>query len=283
MKLSIVNGERREPEKGLLGNCIGCEQPMIAKCGPIKIWHWAHKSSCVCDHWWENETEWHRNWKNNFPIEWQEIRHRAENGDWHIADVKTNQGHTIEFQHSFLKQEERQSRNKFYGSNLIWVVDGLKRKNDRSHFELALKEAKQIAPNLPLIQLQPQASNCPLLRDWSECTGFVFFDFGMDFPLWCLLPKSSRGHQYLLPYIRQNFVALHKELLNGRGYSDLEKYLNDLVFAFENPQQIQPQQTPVINRPSPQRQIAIAPSTNVRALYNYITRPPQTSRRRFRF
>lgn len=104
MKLSIVNGERREPEKGLIGSCLGCGQPMIPKCGSIKIWHWAHKSSCECDHWWENETEWHRSWKNNFPKENQEIRHKDDaTGEWHIADVKTKHGHVLEFQHSFLK------------------------------------------------------------------------------------------------------------------------------------------------------------------------------------
>ena len=281
MKLSIVNGERREPEKGLFGNCIGCGQPTIAKCGTINIWHWAHKSHCECDHWWENETEWHRAWKNNFPVEWQEIRQKADSGEWHIADIKTTHGHIIEFQHSFLKQDERQSRNAFYGTDLVWVVDGLKRKNDRSHFELALKASKRIHPNLELFQTQLGFDDCPLLRDWSECKGLVFFDFGLDFPLWCLLPKSSQGNQYLLPYQRQNFVTLHKALLNGRGYSDLEKYLNDLVIFYENPQQIQ--QTVVINRPSSQRQIVISPGTKARELYNYITRPQRGNRRRFRF
>jgi competence protein CoiA len=47
---------------------------MIARCGSQRIHHWAHKNkSEQCDHWWENETEWHRNWKASFPVDWQEI------------------------------------------------------------------------------------------------------------------------------------------------------------------------------------------------------------------
>ncbi len=37
MKFSLVNDERREAEKGLTGKCIGCGQPTIPKCGPIKV------------------------------------------------------------------------------------------------------------------------------------------------------------------------------------------------------------------------------------------------------
>ncbi|MCB0386828.1 MAG: hypothetical protein KDD43_15645, partial [Bdellovibrionales bacterium] len=91
MKYSMVDGERREAEKGLVGSCVGCGGPMTPKCGPKKVPHWAHRSLTKCDHWWENETPWHRDWKNNFPAECQEIRHKAEDGEWHIADVKTKQ------------------------------------------------------------------------------------------------------------------------------------------------------------------------------------------------
>ena len=95
---------------------------MIAKCGEIKIWHWAHKSRRHCDHWWENETEWHRAWKGLFPDHWQEVVQEDENGVRHIADVKTDQGWVIEFQHSLIKPEERRSRDAFY-SKLVWLVD----------------------------------------------------------------------------------------------------------------------------------------------------------------
>jgi len=58
----------------------------------------------MCDNWWENETQWHRDWKNHFPVEWQEVVQIAEDGEKHIADVKTSEGWVVEFQHSYLKQ-----------------------------------------------------------------------------------------------------------------------------------------------------------------------------------
>lgn len=281
MKLSIVNGERSEPEKGLVGICIGCGQPMIAKCGPIKIWHWAHKSECECDHWWENETEWHRAWKNNFSSECQEIRHKADNGEWHIADVKTAQGHIIEFQHSFLKSEERQARNKFYGNNLVWVVDGLMRKKDRLQFEIILKNAKQITQNFSLVRLPSVFDECSILKEWSECNGPVFFDFGIELPLWCLLPKSSTSARYVGPFSRQIFVELHngKLTMNGQNFSELLTVLNDLVFAYENPKQAFVRQTQVqhIQQSVRQRQIMIPQNPTKKQLY-YLNRTPRRGR-----
>ena len=72
MKFALSNDERIEASKGAKGVCPSCGSELIAKCGEIVIHHWAHKKKCD-DYWWENETQWHRNWKNKFPDEWQEI------------------------------------------------------------------------------------------------------------------------------------------------------------------------------------------------------------------
>lgn len=101
MKYAIVNNQKVEAEKGLKGFCPICQQPVIAKCGTYKINHWAHKSIMHCDKWWENETEWHRQWKDTFPKEWQEIVSIDEKtGEKHIADIQTSSGMVVEFQHS---------------------------------------------------------------------------------------------------------------------------------------------------------------------------------------
>ena len=99
----------------------------VAKCGDIRVRHWAHKGHLVCDPWWENETKWHRDWKDHFPTNWQEVVHRAADGERHIADVTTGEGWVIEFQHSYLRPEERRSRDAFY-PKLI----GLAEKSDSS-------------------------------------------------------------------------------------------------------------------------------------------------------
>lgn len=45
-----------------------------------------------------------------------------ESGEKHIADVKTDSGWVLEFQHSNINPKERLSRNSFY-PKLVWVVD----------------------------------------------------------------------------------------------------------------------------------------------------------------
>lgn len=103
---------------------------MIARCGEIITWHWAHSPRRRCDPWWENETEWHRKWKNYFPEQCQEVIHfDEETGEKHIADIKTDRGIVIELQHSSMKPDELRSREQFYES-MVWVVDGSPFKNN---------------------------------------------------------------------------------------------------------------------------------------------------------
>src|SRR5437016_211255 len=110
MKFATVENQRVEATvSGARGVCF-CGAELIAKCGTVRINHWAHKGDRLCDPWWE-ETEWHRTWKNQFPVAWQEIGQKSENGEWHFADVKTDRGWVLEFQHSHLKPEERLARN----------------------------------------------------------------------------------------------------------------------------------------------------------------------------
>lgn len=119
----MVDGNRVEAFAKGRGICPLCNLVMIAKCGQRHINHWAHHRDRNCDPWWENETEWHREWKNKFPEECREVSHTADNGEIHRADVKTHTGIIIEFQHSNMSDEERISREEFY-KNLVWVIDG---------------------------------------------------------------------------------------------------------------------------------------------------------------
>ena len=114
MKFADIECQRREAQPGLSATCPSCRAAVIAKCGEHRVWHWAHRGVRVCDPWWEPETEWHRAWKNEFPADWQETVHFAQSGEKHVADVKTQSGMVLEFQHSFLKAEERAARESFY-------------------------------------------------------------------------------------------------------------------------------------------------------------------------
>ena len=77
----------------------------------------------MCDHRLENETQWHRDWKNGFPQEWQEVVRFADSGEKYIADVKTPSGLEIEFRNSSINPEEISSREQFY-RHMIWIADG---------------------------------------------------------------------------------------------------------------------------------------------------------------
>jgi len=218
MKYGLVNGIRTEAFKGGKGLCQSCSSELIAKCGEIKVHHWAHKGNRNCDIWWENETEWHRTWKNNFPKEWQEVVQFDEKGEKHIADVKTKSGWVLEFQHSYLKPQERNARNHFY-TKIAWVVDGLRRKTDRVQFEKIIKESS----NAPVGGVNIRQVNFPeesrLLNEWMHSGVPVFFDFYElnKTALWLLLPIKIKGAAYLKLFSREEFIKIHNE----NGFDEL--------------------------------------------------------------
>lgn len=221
MKFAIISGTKEEATKGATASCQFCGSELIAKCGEIKIHHWAHKSKRNCDPWWENEGEWHRAWKNEFPIKWQEVIHHDDNGEKHIADIKTGTDWVVEFQHSYLKPEERRSRNAFY-KKLVWVVDGSKRKTDKKQFAKILKEESiKIIDNPPTIKVRfPE--ECRLFNEWGNSNSLVFFDFTGDKEtdnslLWLLYPHMQSGNIYLSYISKSGFI----ELSNDYGFEKL--------------------------------------------------------------
>ena len=184
---------------------------MIAKCGPRRIWHWAHFGERKCDVWWEPETDWHRDWKNQFEHTWQEVPHAATDGEKHIADVKTPHGLVIEFQRSFLNQQEL-SREAFYRP-MVWVVDGTRLKRARKRFFDAV--ARGPFPN-PDVFVTHFVEEC-LPVEWLDSSVPVYFDFGdgnePDDPflierpvLWCLLPQRAMGNAVIVAVAKELFV-----------------------------------------------------------------------------
>ncbi|EHQ29718.1 competence protein CoiA [Mucilaginibacter paludis] len=123
MEYALVNGVRVSASAGLQGSCPACGNAVIARCGKVKVHHWAHQHLPDCDIWSEPETPWHRAWKARFPEAWQEVPFTdPETGEIHRADVHTPGGVTLEFQHSPISVTELGSRNAFY-KKLVWIVD----------------------------------------------------------------------------------------------------------------------------------------------------------------
>jgi competence protein CoiA len=238
MKFALVNGQRQEAQPNLSGKCRACDAPMVAKCGERKIWHWAHKGKRLCDPWWENETEWHRTWKGQFPDSWQEVVHPAENGIKHIADVKTDRGWVIEFQHSYIKPEERRSRDTFY-PKLIWVVDGTRRKRDGEQFAKALNEGTPVGTKSPVRRVL--SDKCGLLCEWVGSNVPIFFDFGGQHVLWWLLARHHDGPAYVGPFSRADFIQIHRggESQMACDFDELVKDLGKLATDYESNLQAQ--------------------------------------------
>jgi hypothetical protein len=211
MKFALVNGQRQEALPTLSGTCPACGHPMLARCGEVRVSHWAHRGSRSCDPWWENETEWHRSWKAKFPDTWQEVVHKAESGERHIADVKTDHGWVIELQHSPIEPEERRSRDAYY-QKLVWVVDGVRRKRDRKQLLRAWEESVGVGPmgRESPIRKAFFPEECALLREWGSSDAPIFFDLGDEQELWWLL-KSVAGSAYVTRFSRTDFIELHRD------------------------------------------------------------------------
>jgi hypothetical protein len=210
MQYADIEGVRREAQPDLVGKCPDCGHAMVAKCGQQRVWHWAHWKSKDCDPWWEPETEWHRSWKNQFPVAWQEIGHIAQSGERHRADVKTEKGLVLEFQYAALSETERVSREEFY-PRLIWVVHAGRRLRDRKKF-FALLRPVRVASQLPTFTIH-RADGSALLRDWGKSCAPVYFDFGEteQAALWRLYPHSGDVSAYVTPVARAEFVKAHRD------------------------------------------------------------------------
>jgi len=213
MKYALTNNARTEATKGAIGTCPNCGSELVAKCGVIKVNHWAHKGIRSCDPWWENETEWHRAWKNNFSTDWQEFTFADSlTGEKHIADVRTVHGQVIEFQHSYLDSIERAKREAFY-KNMIWIIDGTRLKRDYSRF-LKGKAGFRSTKITGLFSHDFPDECFP--SAWLGSTVPVVFDFkGMetissekDFrnDLYCLFPKSNRRESFVALLSRQSLI-----------------------------------------------------------------------------
>lgn len=128
MNIAIKNNTRIEAAPNEMATCPTCGSDVVSKCGNIKVWHWAHKS-IDCDHWSEPESRWHKEWKNKFPFDWQEVvmgKHRA--------DIKTPTS-VIEVQASSISPQDILDRESFYG-DMLWILKG---EDFEDNFELRRK------------------------------------------------------------------------------------------------------------------------------------------------
>jgi competence protein CoiA len=114
---AIHNNEKILASPKKVGLCPGCGGEVVAKCGNVNAWHWAHAVK-DCD--WDSkpETEWHLSWKKVFPADWCEVNYQNLR-----ADVRFPSGFVIELQNSHISTEDICLREITYGK-MIWVING---------------------------------------------------------------------------------------------------------------------------------------------------------------
>lgn len=115
MIYAIQDGNRVPATPRSRGTCPLCGGETVAKCGPITVWHWAHRA-VDCDEWAEPDSQWHTDWQSRFPVDSQEV----PIGN-HRADVFIN-GTVVEIQHSGISATEMRQRERHYGA-MIWIFD----------------------------------------------------------------------------------------------------------------------------------------------------------------
>ncbi|EGQ8234446.1 hypothetical protein GWA11_22195 [Vibrio parahaemolyticus] len=146
LKYALVDNVRTEAFPNGRGICPSCYRETQSKCGLKNAHHWAHLPNQNCGAFWENETQWHRDWKSYWDDKYQEIVQRDSlTNEKHIADVLVpidsfDSGSecnnlAIEFQNSPMSEVELISRESFY-KNMIWVVNG---ESFKSNFRLGAK------------------------------------------------------------------------------------------------------------------------------------------------
>jgi len=213
MQLALVDGLRLEAFSGGRGLCPICGSEVIAKCGPRIMHHWAHYRPKECDPWWENETPWHRDWKNLFPIECLEVSHTAHDGEIHRADIKTPTGIIVEVQHSSMTDAERQSRELFYG-NLAWILDGSKFTNNFDIYHRLPHPTSETARDLVWAKAR---------RHMNGANSGIFFLFSE--PKWIVRVS-----------LRQKYAAggyIRSRRYNSRSISRTVGTINSIGYALE--------------------------------------------------
>jgi hypothetical protein len=233
MRFALIENNRTEAQPKLSGLCCCCSMPVVAKCGNRKIWHWAHKSKKDCDNWWEPETEWHRNWKEEYLIEWQEKSFYDKiTNEKHIADVFTSNKLVIEFQHSNIHSQERTSREQFY-KNMVWVVDGTRLKRDFPRFLKEWKSCDVYETEKKRIFKVMFPEYC-FPEVWLKSSVPVVFDFlgdgtlvdseGLRNNLYCLFPQNDQ-HTYVAVFSRKAFI---ETTINGEWSVRIQEFIKDI-------------------------------------------------------
>jgi len=200
MQFALVDNISTEASPGLKGICPGCRAPLIAKCGDIKIWHWAHLSA-DCDPWHEPETAWHRDWKNCFPSNCREKSHFNHRADVIYGDQ------VFEFQHSSISPHEIEERENLWlqlYDAMYWIIDA---KSFQDNFDFRTIETKQLFRVVSFRWKYPR-------KCWFTSSAYLLFDLGSEIleikKLHDSLPCGGYGYLHPKKHFKNRMLSLLK-------------------------------------------------------------------------
>ncbi|MBB3697737.1 hypothetical protein KMW28_06070 [Flammeovirga yaeyamensis] len=244
MFYALVDNKKVEAFPKGKGICPSCNSEVIAKCGEIKVWHWAHTKEGNCDSWSEPETMWHKNWKLTFGIETNEVK--ISKGDkWHIADIKSINNVIIELQNSPIQREIIREREEFYGERMLWIINGEKFKDNFHISDYDVDLYSWALPNNKISNKEgikfftwfyPKTS-------WKDSKRNVFIDFNDGYLFWVkkgIGEKKGQGkfiikEQFIVKYggdfnkhlqlFRNITFTLNVNELKVKGFKEKKLYI----------------------------------------------------------
>ena len=119
MMFAYVNDQKQLASPDQRGQCPACRSDLLAKCGSIRTWHWAHIADTDCDPWAESESEWHLGWKKHVSPDRAEVV-ITRNETTHRADIIAANGVVLELQASSLAPQAILEREFFY-KHMVWL------------------------------------------------------------------------------------------------------------------------------------------------------------------
>ncbi len=191
MLYALLKNEKIKPIPKAKAKCPLCEKDVFSKCGDVYAWHWAHENQKSCDNWFEPETQWHKDWKDQFGKELSEII-ITKDGKKHIADILTKDKIVIELQNSTILKPTIQKRELFYGEKMLWIINGI---DFKSNFQIISPEESNLFYRVSqgfvhkrtghLLKNEEKYFNWKWNRaSWNETQRPVFIDFGEDNLFW---------------------------------------------------------------------------------------------------